>query len=98
MTLPELLKAAEEDNQDARAVAAYFSLIGEEYATLEGFSDSYAGEFDSDEDFARDMADNTGAIPDEKQAWPLYCIDWEFAARELMFDYMAEDGFYFRNA
>ena len=25
------------------------------------------------------------------------CIDWEFASRELMYDYFEVDGYYFRN-
>lgn len=38
------------------------------------------------EDYARELAEDTGAIGSENQ-WPLYCIDWERAARELRMDY-----------
>lgn len=58
--------------------------------------EAYQGEFSSDEDFARDMAENIGAI-DKKAGWPNNCIDWEFAAKELMYDYCESDGHYFRN-
>lgn len=58
--------------------------------------EAYSGEFSSDEEFAQDMAEQTGAI-DLNSAWPHNCIDWEWAARELMYDYTSSDGHYFRN-
>ena len=62
-------------------------------------TDSYNGKFSSDEEFAMDMAEETGARPETGSGtgWPLYCIDWEYAARDLMMDYSEQDGFYFRN-
>jgi antirestriction protein len=60
------------------------------------FDEAYAGKFDSDEDFAQDMADQLGSV-DENAAWPNNCIDWEYAARELMYDYFEVDGYYFRS-
>jgi len=63
------------------------------------FSDveeAYSGEFDSDEDFARNMAEETGAINNDL-SWPYTCIDWEFAAKELMYDYCEANNHYFRN-
>ena len=41
---------------------------------------------DDFEDYARQLADDLGAIPDENR-WPCTCIDWERAARELAMDY-----------
>lgn len=38
------------------------------------------------EDYARELAEDIGAIPDDA-AWPCTCIDWEKAARELQVDY-----------
>jgi antirestriction protein len=38
------------------------------------------------EDYARELAEDIGAIPDDAQ-WPCTCIDWEKAARELQVDY-----------
>jgi len=38
------------------------------------------------EDYARELADDIGAIPNDAQ-WPCTCIDWERAARELAMDY-----------
>ena len=64
---------------------------------LSDIKEAYADRFDSDKDFAMDMADNTGAVDLKNQPWPLYCIDWEYAARELMMDYTEYNGYYFRN-
>lgn len=41
-------------------------------------------------DYAQEFADDTGAVPDavkEGHRWPLYCIDWERAARDLAHAY-----------
>lgn len=42
------------------------------------------------EDYARELAEDIGAI-DREASWPLYCIDWERAARELQMDYTSLD-------
>jgi hypothetical protein len=42
------------------------------------------------EDYARELAEETGAITGT-QCWPLTCIDWEQAARELAMDYTTVD-------
>lgn len=38
------------------------------------------------ESYARELAEDIGAI-DSDARWPNYCIDWEYAARELRADY-----------
>lgn len=53
-------------------------------------------EEDDDEEFAEDMAEQVGAI-DRDAKWPMNCIDWEQAAKELMMDYMEHNGYYFRS-
>lgn len=62
---------------------------------LESLSDSYYGEFDSDEDFAQTTLEEDGSIPDNLPSY-IY-IDWETTARNLMYDYMSSNGYYFRN-
>jgi hypothetical protein len=37
-------------------------------------------------DYAQELADDIGAL-DKADQWPLTCIDWEQAARELQYDY-----------
>lgn len=40
--------------------------------------------------YAEELADDIGAIPRDA-GWPLTCIDWEQAARELRYDYSGVD-------
>jgi antirestriction protein len=56
--------------------------------------EAYNGHYSSDEDFAQDMADQLGSI-DKNASWPMNCIDWEYAAKELMYDYCESNGHYF---
>lgn len=48
------------------------------------------------EDYARELADDIGAVK-ENDAWPNRCIDWEEAAAELQQDYttVSFDGEYY---
>lgn len=56
----------------------------------------YQGSYEDDEDFAQETAEQLGYINKEVR-WPYTCIDWNQAARELMDDYSAANGHYFRN-
>lgn len=89
-------KMSEENDLSPDINQAYINLVGEEYASADGCSEAYQGEFKSDEDFAENMADELGLL-NREMSWPYDCIDWEKAARELMYDYSEESGYYFRN-
>lgn len=86
----------------AEAVAAWLENSGQDALTEwsdveEDFNEAWAGEHDSDEDSAQDLAEELDMI-DEKLGWPYSCIDWEHAARELlMSDYWSEGNYYFRS-
>jgi antirestriction protein len=56
--------------------------------------EAYRGQYDSDADFAEQFAEETGAV-DSSLAWPYLCIDWEWAARDLMYDFSEHDHHYF---
>lgn len=75
------------------AVLAYVSVNGD--FRPDEFEENYYGKFDSDEDFARELADSVGALQEENR-WPYTCIDWEQAAREIMYDFCEQHGHYFR--
>ena len=64
--------------------------------SLDNIEEAYSGRFDSDEAFAENLAEEIGAI-DSNATWPHTCIDWEQAARELMWDYTESNSYYFRN-
>lgn len=87
---------ADDNGLDLDINKAYIELVGIEYADADDAAEAYAGQYDSDEDFAQDMAEQLGSIDRDAQ-WPYTCIDWEHAARELMYDYSEVDGYYFRN-
>ena len=98
--MQEKTKEARQDlidkGADADAIDAYIELgIGDD--DLSDFEESYVGKYKNDVDFAQEMAEETGAMGDKTLSWPLGCIDWEWAARELMMDYSEQDGCYFRN-
>jgi hypothetical protein len=40
------------------------------------------------QDYAKELAEDCG-MTDRPAGWPYYCIDWEYAARELKHDYSA---------
>lgn len=75
------------------ACKAYLDLFGSE--DLSSFEEAFEGKFYSDEEFAQEMHANVNGT--KTGDWPFNCIDWELAARELMYDYTEQDGFYFRN-
>jgi antirestriction protein len=64
--------------------------------SLDDIEEAYQGEYSDDEDFARELADQLGYIG-RNVSWPYTCIDWEQAAKDLMYDYVEESGHYFRN-
>lgn len=91
-----LIEWATANGNDAEAVLAYFELQRDVDYTIESFEDAYTGRYDSDEDFAQEMAEDLGLI-DANASWPNNCIDWEYAASELMYDYNEENHYYFRS-
>ena len=62
--------------------------------SLESIEDSYRGEWESDEDYAQDLAEQCDSIP--ANLWGY--IDWERYARDVMMDMYAVRGHYFSMA
>jgi hypothetical protein len=74
--------------------------LREELATLQALAEAgsnYAADWEYGETLIRDsyfkayaeqLANDIGAI-DSNEKWPLTCIDWDQAARELQMDYTA---------
>lgn len=90
------------------AMLAYCRHMGISNPTREQLrqaDEAYYGEFKSDSEFASEFADGIGlfsGLPqwgrDSRDTHPceLY-FNWEAYARDLMYDYFEEDGFYFSN-
>jgi antirestriction protein len=85
----EYLRELDSSGMDAEAFEAGYELD----IPLESIADAYYGQYRNDEDFAYEYAEQAGFIPENQ--WPLNCIDWHQAARELMYDFMEENGHYF---
>ena len=64
--------------------------------SADDIDEAYQGEYKDDQEFAMETADSMGAV-DKNANWPMNCIDWEYAAKELMYDYSEHNGHYFRN-
>jgi antirestriction protein len=83
------------DDDDRKMLAAYIDGSGDESATIEEAQEAFAGEFQNDEDFAYQLAEDVGDLPRDLPSYIV--IDWEATARNIMFDYFESDGLYFRN-
>lgn len=81
------------DEDLLNACRAYMYIMSE--PDLSNFEESYIGSYDTPEEFAQEQADTIGAMNNNGQ-WPFYCIDWEYAARELMHDHSEHEKHYFR--
>ena len=75
--------------EHGEAYAAYAGHIGTDYATEEGFQEAYQGEWDSEEAFGQNLADETMEIPENLQ----FYMDYEKFTRDLFIgDYFSVDG------
>jgi antirestriction protein len=57
--------------------------------------DRYVGSYASDADFAQELTEEVGYLPEELPAWIECHIDWEGVARDLMVDHSTSRGHYF---
>lgn len=55
--------------------------------------ETYQGEYDSDEEFVREMLEED--IPGLAELPWYVCIDWETTAEDVMMNYCESDGHYF---
>lgn len=92
--LDQIIEFSNLDEDEREKVNAFIDCFGGDFTqALEKYEDAYQGEFKSDEDFAEEMAEQCGF--EAPSAWPYNCIDWERAARDLMYDYSESNGHYF---
>jgi len=91
---PELFELLVLDEDELEMLEAWVS--NGNGPDIDSARDAYQGKYDSDEDFAQEMAEQLGYL-DRNVSWPYTCIDWEWAARELMYDYFESNGHYFRS-
>lgn len=81
------------DHYETEAWQAYCDNFGYEYDdgdVVSDFEEAYSGAYRDGEEFAETLAEDLGLAPDPNR-WPLYCIDWKRAARDLfMGDYWSD--------
>ncbi|MCA9407191.1 MAG: antirestriction protein ArdA [Candidatus Omnitrophica bacterium] len=88
-SIDDVVQYAQLIEQHGEAYVAYVNYIGVDYATEEGFQEAYQGEWNSEEAFAENLADETMEIPEHLQ----YYIDYEKFARDLFInDYFSVKG------
>ena len=81
------------DQDDRQLMDAYLDAGFD--GDLDDARDRYAGQFNNDVDFVRELLEDS---EDFLRDLPHYIIiDWEATARNIMFDYTSENGIYFRN-
>ena len=81
------LEVEEELTDDEAAELVALQLFAAEASEVSDWQ--YGEQFIRDdyfEDYARELAEDIGAIPADA-GWPARCIDWAQAARELRMDY-----------
>jgi antirestriction protein len=72
---------------DEDEVEAFRLACNDQGQTLDGdqFRDTYCGCWPDGESYAQELAFELGSMP-ESPAWPVTCIDWASAWRDLTFD------------
>ena len=94
----EWMGAVERSHLDPEIIAAYCSNLGE--WTSEGVTNAeecYAGTYDSDEEFAEDLADQLGLLDQVPENLRYYFDFGRWANDLLMSDYFVNEGHYFHN-
>jgi len=93
----DFAEALETTHLDIEVVEAYCSnFFYPSDVEIDKIEEAYAGQFDSDEDFAVDMLEQCGDLDSMPESLRSY-FDYEKYARDLMFDYFEAGGYYFRN-
>ena len=88
--LAELEATPDADRDRAQAIRALFGVLSD-YAEDSPEDGIFLIAKDAFEDYAKELAEDIGVAPPDDAGWPLYCIDWKRAARELSLDYHAVD-------
>lgn len=79
-------------DEHGAAYAAYVDMEGAEYATAEGFEEDYCGQWDSEQAYAEEFADDIGLLTEVPDSLSSY-FDWEKWTRDLFRgDYYSVDA------
>lgn len=86
------------EDKDADMISAYVSLMGKKLTPelIEQAEERFYGHFDSDTDLAEDYAEQTGMLNEVPESIQRY-FDFEAFGRDLSYDFMEQNGYYFNN-
>jgi len=88
-SIEDVAEYAQMIEEHGEAWALFAKYVGMDYATKEAFEDAYKGEWDSEEAFAENLAEEAMEIPERLQ----YYIDYEKLAGDLFInDYFSAEG------
>jgi len=82
------------DEDEKLLLEAYIEASGDVLATIDDANDAYQGQYNNDIDFVSELLESCGDIPENMPNYIV--IDWEMTARNIMFDYVEANGYYFR--
>ena len=84
-SVEKIIELSQAITEHGAAYAIYASYVGESYASIEGFEDSYCGEWESFEDYAEQLFDECylHEVPESIR----FYIDYEAFTRDLAMDY-----------
>lgn len=85
--IAELVTDADLSDTELEALSHFRANYGSEITEelIDEFRDKYCGFWDSEQDYAQNLADDLGAV-NENATWPNNYIDWERATRDLFLD------------
>ena len=93
----ELFEFLALDDHEKNLLAAYIECTGDAEASLSDAEDSFHGHYESDLDLAYEYVESTGMLGDCSETVARY-FDYEAFARDLAYDFMSYEGFYFHNS
>lgn len=76
------------DHEIVKAYLANGHMTISEFTPSE-FEEAFCGIYDSEAEFAQELASDVSQI--DFNIWPASCIDWDHAAREIMYDYWSAE-------
>lgn len=97
MTKEEFVEKNSSRYTEDDMLEAAWEIAGGDPDHAASIAQEYCGEWDSDVEFARETVESCHDLGGKDGQWtPMYYIDWEWLAKDLMMDYSEHDGHYFR--
>lgn len=92
----ELFEFLALDDNEKALLEAYIECTGIKDATLNDAEEAFYGQYESDLDLAYEYVESTGMLGECNEVVARY-FDYEAFARDLAYDFMSHNGYYFHN-